>query len=586
LTHLHIGSIRSIGARILSNCPFVMALIAALMSGSALADSTPPGPRFEVSFPASAHPQPITGRLFLMISRVGEPEVRLQSTWLNSPEMVGVDVSRLNPDQFVAVDGTALGTPLHSLDEVPLGDYYVQAVMSVYTEFHRADGHVIWTHADQGEGQQFNTSPGNLYSSVQRVHLDRGSHINLRLSEVIPSLPAPVDTAWVKHLRIQSKLLSRFWGRPIYLGAVVLLPRDYAAHPDRQYPVIYAQPEHSRKDPPFEFATVPPRDAEADRRQRAINGYESGYEFYQSWQSDHFPRVIAVSFLTPTPFADWSGAVDSANNGPYGNAIMTELIPAIEERFRVLRRPYGRVLTGRASGGRAALTLQLLHPESFGGIWVFRPWPFDFRLYFGLDVYQNENAFRLKATDLPSFGRNPSQWSPVERGYARTTTGSSFVTLQQASQHDAVMVGMAGGDPIGADDAILGPVGENGRPKPLWDRTTGAIDHSVAEYWREHSDLVQYTESHWSTIGRLLVGKLHFYVDDLDEFYRNYGVHDLEAVLKTTQNPHYLGAFSYSYGISHEGGWQPMTNADLVELMAGHVAENAPKNADMAWKND
>lgn len=541
------------------------------------------GTRFEISFPAATHPQPITGRLFLMISRVNEPEVRLQSTWFNSPEIVAIDVRQLKADQAAIIDAAALATPLRSLSDLPEGDYYVQAVLNVYTEFYRSDGHVLWLHMDQGEGQQFNKSPGNLYSKVEKLHFDHSGKFELRLTEIIPPIPMPADTQWVKYVRFQSKLLTQFWGHPIYLGAVVLLPRDYASRPDLHYPVIYCQPEHFRSSPPFEFSTDRPGKSASDSQAHERLGYESGYEFYQSWSADHFPRVIAISVQTPTPLSDWSGGVDSANNGPYGQAITTELLPYLEQRFRIIRQSFARVLTGKASGGRAALALQLLHPELFGGAWIFRPWPFDFQQYFGLNIYDSGNAYTLKPTDLPEFGRNPSNWLSVERGYARTTNGTPFVSFRQAGQQDAVMAGMAAGDPIGADDAILGPTDENGYPKALWDRRTGQIDRTVADYWRDHGDLAHYAQKHWQRIGAALVGKLHFYVDDLDEFYRNYGVHRLDEFLNSTPNSGPVGAFSYSYGTLHQGGWQPVTNGELIRMMADDIVKTAPEKADMTW---
>jgi hypothetical protein len=518
-----------------------------------------------------------------MISRTNEPEVRLQSTWFNSPEIIAVNVTQLAPVHVAVVDATALGTPLHSLNELPPGDYYVQAVLNVYTDFHRADGRVIWAHQDRGEGQQFNTSPGNPYSKVQKVHLERSGTFNLSLTEVIPPIPAPADADWIKHLRIQSRVLTQFWGRPIYLGAVVLLPRDYALHADMRYPVIYYQPEHFRSFPPFEFRTDNPPESEAARRARKEAGYESGHEFYRAWQSDHFPRMIAVSLQTPTPLSDWSGGVDSANNGPYGQAIMSELIPAIEEQFRIIRQPYARVLTGKHSGGRAALALQLLHSDFFGGVWTFHPWPFNYQRWTTLDIYASDNAYLVKSDDLPEGVRTIADWIPLERPIARTIDDVPFVTLRQLSQHDAVMAGMAGGDPIGADDAINGPVGENGYPKPLWDRTTGKIDREVAGYWREHGDIAHYAQKNWTRIGPDLLGKLHVYIGDRDVFYRDLGVRAFEAFLKSTQNPHYEGSFIYG---PLNSGSQPITNVELVRIMADHIASNAPKGASRVWRDD
>lgn len=562
-----------IGAALLLSCKIVWA-------GDGI-----PGPRFAISFPGSAHSQPVTGRLFLMMSRTNEPEVRLQGVGLNSSEIFGVNVRQLKPGKAAFVDAEVLGTPLRSLREVPAGDYYVQAVLSVYTEFHRADHHTVWAHMDQWEGQQFNLSPGNLYSAVRKIHLNGSGEYSLILSQVIRPLPPPADTEWVKYVRIQSTLLTNFWGRPIYIGAVVLLPKDYESNQSVRYPVIYYQRGHFNPAAPFDFDPKPPvtKDGDHDTQIGEGTGYESGYDFYQSWRSDQFPRMIAVSFLDPTPFADWSGGVNSANNGPYGDALMTELIPYIDGKFRTLSAPYARVLTGRASGARVALALQLMHPEFFGGAWIFHPWAFDFKDYFTVDIYQDDNAFRIREADVPRWARNPSGWWPLERPMLRFVNGTPFASFHQVSQHDAVMASTAGGDCLGADDAILGPVGPAGYPKPLWDRATGKIDREVAGYWRDHGDLALYAQRHWATIGPKLTGQLHFYAGEMDHFYRNRGVHDFEDLLKATQPSNYGTTFEYAPG---KGDWQPMTNAELVKRMAEHIIDNAPKGANPVWRRE
>jgi len=516
-----------------------------------------------------------------MISRTNEPEVRLQSTWFNSPEIVAVNVHELAAGQSQTVDASALGTPLRSLEELPEGDYYVQAVLNVYSQVHRADGHTLWVHLDRGEGQQFNKSPGNLYSEVQKLHIRGAQSYRLTLNRVIPAIQPPLDTQWVKYIRIQSQLLTKFWGKPIYLGAVVLLPNGYAQHPEVRYPVIYYQRGHFNLMPPFDFATHEIEEKAWDRREWQSAGFESGYAFYQSWKSDHFPRMIAVSFLDPTPLGDWSGGVNSVNNGPYGDALMTELIPEIEREFRTIRDSNARMLTGKASGGREALALLLHHPDVFGGVWVFHPWAFTFRHYFTLDIYGEDNAFVVPTANLPEWAHSASNWLPVVRPILRTPDDVPVASFQQLSQHDAVMASMAGGDCLGADDAILGPVGTDGYPQPLWSRKTGKIDPDVAAYWGEHGDLVNYLRAHWSTLGPLLVGKIHLYDGEMDHFYRNQGVHFLEDFLSQTKDPHEPGEFHYG---ALAADWQPMTNAELVGIMADHIVKNVPAGTDLTWK--
>jgi hypothetical protein len=490
----------------------------------------------------------------------------------------GVDADHLAPGQLLTVDDRVLGTPLRSTSDIPSGDLYIQAYVKVYREYHRADGHVIWG-LDQWDGQDNSASPGNLHSTVQRVHIDRspGQRFRLELTEVAAPLPPTVDTDWMKYVKIKSKLLSDFWGSPIYLGAAVLLPRDYASHPDRRYPVIYDPRNHYRRDGPFAFTTDSSPETDEARRRREGLGFETGYQFYQSWRSEQFPRMIVVTLIDPTPYYDFSAAMNSVNNGPYDDAIMQELIPYLEGHFRIIRAPYARILVGKSSGGRDALGLQLHHPDFFGGAWVFYPWSFNYRKYFGFDIYEAENAFVVSWKESQGF-HTRFEWAPLDRLIVRTTDGKPVLTLRSQALDEVVAGGKSGvgAELTGSDDALNGPVGKDGYPRPLYDKLTGTIDREVADYWHRH-DLAYYAETNWPKIGQLLVGKLHFYVGDMDEWHRNFGVRDFESFLMTTTNPYYAGSFTYGPLKGHE--WQPMTNADLVRMVADYVSNHATPRA-------
>jgi len=533
--------------------------------------------RFEISFPASVRATPVTGRVFVAISRTGTPEPRLQAgSWVSVP-FFGADVSQLAPATPAVIDGRALGYPLESLRRLPPGDYYVQAILNVYTEFHRSDGHVIWAHMDHWEGQQFNRSPGNLYSEVRRIHLDAqaGYDVKLSLDQVIPPVQVPLDTEWVTHVKIQSKLLTAFWGHPMYLGATVLLPKGYAAHPAERYPTIFVQ-GHFGLNPPFGFTTEQRPETDAARARRISMGRETGYQFYQAWNSDNFPRMIAVTFQHPTPYFDDSYAVNSVNNGPYGDALMTELIPYLESHFRMLNRPYARVLTGGSTGGWESLALQLYHPAFFGGTWTLYPDPIDFRRYMLINIYKDANAF---------YPPNPTgAWYVPERFFRRRSDGQPANTVQQLSQLEATL-GSHGrsGQQLEIWEATYGPIGADGYPKPLWNKRTGVIDHGVADYMKAHGyDLRAYAQEHWPTIGPDLVGKLHLFVGDMDNFYLNLAVYLFEDFMKSTTHPYYAGSFAYGRPMKGHG-WQGMTNADLIREMAAQVRRNAPAGASTAW---
>jgi hypothetical protein len=538
--------------------------------------------KFEIGFPESVHPEPITGRLFLILSRDADSEPRLQ---LFDVPVFATSISQLAPGTTVVIDEAAPGYPVTSLTQIPPGDYYVQALLNVYTEFHRADGHAVWAHMDQWEGQDLTRSPGNLISAVQEIEIDPAASgdFKVQLNKTIPPIEIPADTDWVKRIKFRSKLLTQFWGQPIYIGATVLLPKGYYDNPEVRYPVIYVQGHFSR-GAPFGFRTEPdPPDSKSWTRRREecvakginmseppadaeFNGaqynIESGYEFYESWTSDDFSRVIAVTFQHPTPYFDDSYGINSPGAGPYGDAILHEVIPHIEEYFRVIRQPYARVLTGCSTGGWGALALQVYHPDFFGGAWVFCPDPVDFRRYYGgVNLYEDDNAFV----------EGGSGWILPERYCFRGQGGQVRLSNRQFSRLASVL----GTQDVGYAWSNYTPLGCDGYPRPVWDLSTGKIDQEVVEYMKKRDlDLREYLERTWPSIGPQLVGKLHFYCGDEDGGYFNLAVYMLEDFLKNTKDPFYSGSFTYGRPLKGHG-WQPMTNAELVRTMAEHIRVHA-----------
>jgi hypothetical protein len=509
--------------------------------------------RFDVSFIPQAHDGPITGRVFVMVTRTVDkvPEPRLQIGRTGIP-FFGRDVERLAPEQIVSIDGTDLGTPIDSINDIPAGDYFVQAMVVVYSEFRRADGHVVWMHDDQWEGQRWNRSPGSLYSGVQKVHIDSKANGVIRLvaDRALPPISVPADTQYVKRIKFQSPTLTKFWGRPIYLGAVVLLPRDY----DREtisYPVNYVQGH---------FSTAPPY------------AFDETSEFSKAWLSDAFPRMLAVTFQHPTPYFDDSYAVNSVNNGPYGDAIMQELIPEVEKRFRVIREPYARILSGGSTGGWEAAALQIFHPDFFGGAWSYCPDSVTFMDVEGINIYEDENAF-YKVYD----------WRKVPTANSRMVNGQLVMTSQQRNYFELVN-GTHGrsGEQIDIWSAVFGPIGKDGYFEPLFDKRTGAINKQVAAYWKEHYDLLHYLQKNWSTVGPKVIDKLFFYTGDVDTYYLNNSTRELEKWMKTTTNPHYEGFFMYGDNKPH--CWSgPVTPAERLKEMAQFIQRKRPEGATTMW---
>jgi hypothetical protein len=527
-----------------------------------------PGPsgrahaKFEIRVPAAVHAEPITGRVYAIISRDSAREPRLQVGRVGAP-FFGHDVVKLAAGTAAVIDGTELGTPVFDMADIPAGDYWIQPFVNIYSEFKRADGHTLWMHDDQWEGQNWPRSPGNIYGAPVKVHFDPLSNTVVKLvaDKVIPPIQVPANTEYVQRFKFQSPSLTKFWGRPIYLGATVLLPRDYATS-TISYPVNYIQ-GHFGLGAPYGF--------DSPQGMRAADGEAS---FHDQWLSDKFPRMIAVTFQHPTPYFDDSYAVNTVNMGPYGDALMNELIPEIEKRYRVIKAPWARWLSGGSTGGWESLALQIFHPDFFGGTWSSCPDPVTFSDVEGVNMYKDDNAFY----------KNYSEWQLTPTINSREVHGEVRQTAQQRYWMELVN-GTHGRSGTGQQDiwqATFGPIAEDGYFKPAVDSRTGKIDHSVTQYWSDNFDLLHYLQRNWTTVGPKLVDKIHVYVGNMDSFFLDRATRELEAWMKTTQNPHYEGYFEYGDQKPH--CWSgPRTSADRLKEMAEYGLRHMPPGTTTPW---
>ena len=491
--------------------------------------------RIAVAFPKERSAAPLDGRLLLLVSTDSSAEPRRQIS--DGPEtqlVFGTDVEGWAPGVDTWVDAKAFGYPIRSLSSLPPGRYWVQALLNRYQTYRRADGRVVKLPPDRGEGQQWNAKPGNLYSRPRWMQLDSRLRIlnRIALDQEIPPIPDPPETKYVKHIRLQSKLLTAFWGTPTFLGAHILLPEGYDSHPQARYPLVI---NHGHFPADIDgFRPEPPDpNLKPDYSARfSLPGYnriqqEQAHQFYKDWTGPGFPRVLLVEIQHPTPFYDDSYAVNSANNGPYGDAIMRELVPEIERRFRGIGQGYARFTYGGSTGGWEAMAVQMFYPDDFNGAWIACPDPIDFRQYTNFNLYQEKNAYFLD-----------SRWKRTPRPAHRNYLGQVQTTVEEAN-HRELALGTRGrsGDQWDIWQAVYSPVGADGYPKPIWDKVTGEIDHSVAEYWREHYDLSHILRRDWATLGPKVRGKLKIYVGDMDNYYLNNAVYLVEDFLKQAKDP-------------------------------------------------
>ncbi len=507
------------------------------------------GLKFSISFDEAVSRTPVDGRLLLLISTDGRTEPRFQiSGRLGSAQVFGIDVDGLKPRQAAVIDAEAFGYPLASLSQLPPGEYFVQALLHKYETFRVAHGHTLKLPMDRGEGQQWNRAPGNLLSTVRKMRLDpvEGRRIEIQLDQVIPPIPEPKDSKYVRHIKIQSKLLTEFWGRPMYLGAHVLVPEGFDEHPQAHYPLIIF---HGHYPSDFGgFRTEPPDpNLKCEYSERFnVECYnrivqQEAYDFYKKWISPGFPRVLIVEIQHAHPFYDDSYAVNSANVGPYGDAITYELIPYIEKKFRGLGAGWARFLYGGSTGGWEALAAQIFYPDEYNGTFAACPDPIDFRAYTLVNIYKDKNAYYLE-------GPFQRLKRPGYRNYLGEVTGTI-----EGFNHMELALGTKSrsGDQFDIWQAVFSPVGEDGYPQPIWNKLTGEIDAKVAEYWREHYDLRYILERDWKTLGPKLVGKIHIYCGDMDNYYLNNAVYLMEEFLKKTTDPFYAGEVDYGDRAEH-----------------------------------
>jgi hypothetical protein len=499
-------------------------------------------PRVSITLGAQRAAQPLTGRLLFYVSvdTAGTPRTQVSDA-PSTAQVFGVDVADWRPGTARTVDASAFGYPLPSLRDLAPGRYRIQAMLNRYERFTRSDGHTLWLPPDQGEGQQMNAKPGNLFSKPLTVTIAAGRDgraatqvLSLELSEEIPALPDPTrqETKYVKYVRIRSERLSTFWGRDIFLAAWVLLPEGYETHPEARYPLVinhghFPSSLSGWRETPPDSTLTPDFSARFN-----LAGYnriqqELAYDLYKAWTGPGFPRALLIEIQHPTPFYDDSYAVNSANNGPYGDAIMYELVPAIEQRFRGIGQGWARFTYGGSTGGWEAMAVQMFYPDEFNGAWVACPDPIDFRHYTVVDIYKDRNAYYVEGP----FKRVPR---PGQRNFL----GHLSTTLEQANHRElALGTRSRSGDQWDVWESVYSPVGADGYPQPIWDKRTGVIDTAVAAYWREHYDLSYILRRDWRTLGPKLRGKLRLYVGDMDNYYLNNAVYEVEKFLRQADPP-------------------------------------------------
>lgn len=546
----------------------------------------------DVTLSKDVSSEALDGRLLFMLSNDYEDEPRFQiNEGLNTQLIFGKNVENWAPGTSVKFTSEDMGFPIEHLEDVPEGEYNAQALLHTYESFNLSTGHSVKLPMDNGEGQQWNRSPGNIYNEPIKVTIkhDAASEISILIDKVIPPIEPPVDTDWVKHVRMKSEKLSEFYGRDMYLGAHVLLPKGFKEHPEARYPLMIF---HGHFPSDFgDWRTTPPDpDTEPVYSDRfGVDGYnliqqQEAYNFYKRWNEPDFPRVLIIEIQHPTPYYDDSYAVNSAAQGPYGDAITYELIPYIEEQFRGIGEGWARFLYGGSTGGWEALAVQVKYPDDYNGCFAACPDPIDFRAYCLTNIYEDDNAYYY-----------PSEYQKLEVPGRRNYLGHVSTTVRRYNHLELVLGDKSrSGQQWDIWEATYSPLGEDGYPKRLWNKYTGDIDHEVAAYWKENYDLRHILERDWGKLGEKLRGKIHIYCGDMDNYYLNNAVYLMEDFLESTTDPYYAGEVTYGDRDEHCWNGDPdlpnhlsrlRYNSMYLPKIMKRIAESAPNGADLtSWR--
>lgn len=446
---LHIDAIRR-------GCQLVGAGFALLLALTACQAAEPW--TFRVTFTEDIHSRPYTGRVYVLLSRRA-PQPRTGPEWFHTEPFLARDVVDLHPGEECALSPATDGvlTFPRRFDEVQLGGCRAQAVV----RFNPRE-------------RKLGTGPGNGFSDVVVLGSEPGD-VALTVDQAHPDRPF-LETEWTKLLSVRSALLSDFHGHDVFLRAAVVLPGSYAAQPERRYPTIFTIPGFGGTH----FS---------ERRNQPVDEHNPG--------GVEFLRVM----LDPSCPLGHHVFADSANNGPVGQALMTELIPEFDRRFRSVAEPGARFLTGHSSGGWSSLWLQVTYPDVFGGVWSTSPDPVDFRDFQRINLYRPEENMYVD----PAGARRP-----LGRAGGRVLIWyDDFAWMEH--------VGGPGGQ-LHSFEAVFSPRGPDGRPRLIWDRETGKVDTEVAASWEKY-DIRLVLERNWPALGPKLAGKLHVFMGDQDTFY-------------------------------------------------------------------
>lgn len=461
--------------------------------------------QFKASYAPSVFDKPFTGHVVVYMSKENK-EPKSGMVGLQSFPVFSVAVENVKAGESITIDDNANSYPT-VLSDMERGDYYVQ---------------IVWDR-NLG-GRSIAESPGNLFNISQKISITKDTKkvFSITASEMIPELPDFKETEFVKELKVPSTLLTEFHGKSMTVDAAVILPKEYYTEPNRKFPVLFT-----------------------------VSGYGGDYRKYSNTEkpSPEMDSIAVIKvFLDGNCALGHSVYANSANNGPWGDALTTEFIPLLEKNYRANG---ARLLTGHSSGGWTVLWLQTQYPKVFDACWSSAPDPVDFRAFQKINIYEDKNAY---------YDKEDKQFMVATvAGYFPWASAKMAYQMENAVYR---------GEQMNSFDAVFSQKGIDGMPKRICNAETGEIDAAVVTHWKKY-DIALNLKNDWDVLKSELNGKIRISIGTRDNFLLHYAVQSLEEQMKALKSTF---EFAYYPG-DHFTVWTPEYEKEGMQFLKQKYVE-------------
>ena len=423
---------------------------------------------FEVSFAPELLKESFSGNVLLYLAKENKAPKNI-FVGLELVPVYRVQAKNLKAGEAVVINDAAVSYPVE-LTNIERGEYYVQVVFDLNL-------------GDPNIG----TSAGNLYSEPIKVNLNKefDTVFKLEATEVV----APItftETPLMKELSVKSELLSNFHKKDVFVSGAVGLPEGYFENPEKEYPVIFS-----------------------------IFGFGANYKLHAGHGKYKFTHLadqdVIVVYLDGNCPEGHSTYANSDVNGPWGDALVKEFLPALNKQYRTNG---ANLLFGHSSGGWASLWLQVNYPKTFAGTWSSAPDQVDFRNYQNKNIYEADNMFYDAQGNL----------------LADVTIAGRFPVVSAKDFYRTENV-IYRGSQLHSFDAVFGGYDKNGEQIRLVNMPNGDVNQQALPLWKRY-DLSIILQNNWQNLQADLDNKIRISVGDSDNFHLHHAVKLLEGEME------------------------------------------------------